>query len=124
ATIPPSNAWSLTGNAGTNPGTNFLGTTDNIAQEFRVNNQRAFRLEPGAIPNIIGGYSGNNVTSGAVGATISGGGNNSNVNRVTDDFGTVTGGFDNQAGDNGGTTSDRRFATVAGGVQNTAAGYA
>jgi hypothetical protein len=51
--------WSLTGNAGTNPGTNFLGTTDNQALEFKVNNARALRLEPNATsPNIIGGYSG------------------------------------------------------------------
>lgn len=30
--------WSLTGNSGTNPSTNFLGTTDNNALMFRVNN--------------------------------------------------------------------------------------
>lgn len=33
--------WSLTGNSGTNPSTNFLGTTDNKTLEFRVNNTRA-----------------------------------------------------------------------------------
>ncbi|MES2138329.1 MAG: tail fiber domain-containing protein [Bacteroidota bacterium] len=33
--------WSLTGNAGTVAGTNFIGTTDNISLEFRSNNQRA-----------------------------------------------------------------------------------
>lgn len=31
-------AWLLTGNASTNPATDFLGTTDNIALNFRVNN--------------------------------------------------------------------------------------
>ncbi len=31
--------WSLTGNAGTNPATNFIGTTDNKALKFRTNNQ-------------------------------------------------------------------------------------
>jgi hypothetical protein len=37
-----SNAWNLTGNAGTNPITNFLGTTDNISLRIRTNNiQRA-----------------------------------------------------------------------------------
>lgn len=30
--------WLLTGNAGTTPGTNFLGTTDNVALQFKVNN--------------------------------------------------------------------------------------
>ena len=29
--------WSLTGNAGTTPGTNFLGTTDNVDLQFRTN---------------------------------------------------------------------------------------
>ena len=38
--------WSLTGNAGTAPGTNFLGTTDNEALELRANGKRALRLEP------------------------------------------------------------------------------
>lgn len=33
-----SSGWSLTGNAGTNPSTNFLGTTDNQPLKFRTNN--------------------------------------------------------------------------------------
>jgi len=33
-----SNAWSLTGNAGTNPSSNFLGTTDSKRLVFRTNN--------------------------------------------------------------------------------------
>jgi hypothetical protein len=40
-----SNDWSLTGNAGTNPATNFIGTTD--AQDFvvRTNNTERMRVE-------------------------------------------------------------------------------
>lgn len=42
ATVPtgPTNGnfWGLTGNAGTVTGTNFLGTTDDVALQFRVNN--------------------------------------------------------------------------------------
>lgn len=38
STSSPSNAWNLTGNAGTNPGTNFLGTTDNNRLVIRTNN--------------------------------------------------------------------------------------
>lgn len=34
-------SWSLTGNSGTNPNINFVGTTDANALAFRVNNQRA-----------------------------------------------------------------------------------
>lgn len=36
-----SNGWSLTGNAGTNPATNFLGTTDNANLVFKRNNIRS-----------------------------------------------------------------------------------
>ncbi|GEM_PF-1817248 len=112
--------WSLTGNVGTNPATNFLGTTDNQALELRVNNARALRLEPNAdSPNLIGGSSSNSVTSGVVGATIGGGGGPTDVwggpypNRVTDNYGTVGGGRGNTAGEE---------ATVGGGINNTASG--
>jgi hypothetical protein len=105
--------WSLTGNAGTDPTTNFLGTTDNAALEIRVNNARALRFEPNATsPNIIGGFSGNSATGGVVGATIGGGGASFATNRVTDDFGTVGGGRNNASGSR---------ATVGGGY-NTASG--
>ncbi len=117
--------WKLTGNAGTTPGTNFLGTTDNQALEFKVNNTRALRLEPnGTSPNIIGGYSGNSVSSGVMGATIGGGGASGNTNRVTDDYGTVGGGYNNRAGDNAGATNDAPYATVGGGWGNNASGRA
>jgi len=113
--------WSLSGNAATTPGTNFLGTTDNQALEFKVNNFRVLRLEPNAAsPNIIGGFSGNSVTAGVKGATIGGGGESTGTNRVTDDYGTVGGGFNNQAGNGSGSPSDRNHATVGGGINNTA----
>ena len=125
-------AWSRVGNAGTLTGTNFLGTTDNIALEFRVNNTRALRVEPSSTsPNLIGGQAGNAVTPGVAGATIAGGGDpadgsdantNPDTNRVTDSFGTVSGGANNQAGDAAGSTTDRKYATVGGGQSNTASG--
>jgi len=71
-------------------------------------------------PNLIGGYSGNSVTAGVVGGTIGGGGASGNTNRVTDDYSTVGGGYNNQAGDNAGTTSDAAYATVGGGFANVA----
>jgi hypothetical protein len=116
--------WSLTGNAGTTPTTNYLGTSDNAALEIKVNNTRALRLEPsGEAPNLIGGWWENYVTAGVRGATIGGGGGGEyGENRVTDDFGTVGGGVFNQAGDGIGTTSDRPNATVGGGYQNSASG--
>jgi len=83
-------------------------------------------------PNIIGGKSGNVVTAGVVGATISGGGSASGCgnqekdpcpNRVTDYYGTVGGGAGNQAGDNAGALDDQQFTTIGGGLKNTASGY-
>ena len=68
--------WSLTGNAGTTPGTHFLGTTDATNLTLAVNGGAALRLEPDATsPNLIGGHVDNQVTAGVYGATIGGGGN-------------------------------------------------
>ncbi|MBN1139176.1 MAG: hypothetical protein JXM73_21540 [Anaerolineae bacterium] len=117
------NAWSVTGNAGTTPGANYLGTNDNQALEIKVNGLRALRLEPHSTsPNLIGGYNGNSLTGGVYGATIAGGGNSSSLNRVTDSYGAVGGGAGNQAGDSAGTVTDATYATVGGGRENTASG--
>ncbi len=77
-----------------------------------------------SIPNVIGGFSVNSVTAGVSGATIGGGGGDSasDINRVTDSYGTVGGGARNTAGDSTGEISDRPFATVAGGLANIASG--
>ena len=49
--------WGLTGNAGTNPATNFLGTTDNQALELRAGNHRPRTVrDPGrALPGLLVG---------------------------------------------------------------------
>jgi len=46
--------WSMTGNAGTNPATNFIGTTD--AQPFigKANNEQVFRFAPNSNTTVIG----------------------------------------------------------------------
>src|SRR5262245_12070379 len=100
--------WGMGGNAGTNP-TNgaFLGTTDNQPLEIKVNGVRALRIEAptnffGDIPNIVGGHSVNIVSNGFVGAVIGGGGQPGSPNRVGNDFATVVGGIANTAS---GTTS-------------------
>ena len=41
---PSTNNWSLTGNSGITPGTNFLGTTDNNDLVFKVNNIQSGRI--------------------------------------------------------------------------------
>jgi hypothetical protein len=114
--------WSLTGNSGTGP-TNFLGTSNNVALELRVNGRRALRLEPHPQgPNLVGGLELNAVTAGAFASVIGGGGDSMGTNRVTDSYGVVGGGRNNQAGDGAGTIGDRIYATVAGGNFNTASG--
>jgi hypothetical protein len=66
-------------------------------------------------PSVIGGFSGNSVTGGPIGATISGGGEFDFPNQVTGEFGTIGGGSDN-------TVGSSRHATVGGGNTNTASG--
>lgn len=117
-----SDGWSRLGNSGTT-GVNFLGTTDNQSLEVRVNNTRALRVEPDATsPNLLGGFSGNFASLGVFGGAIAGGGESTELNRVTDTFGAVGGGRGNQAGDDAGTTDDKPHATVAGGFKNRSTG--
>ena len=53
--------WSLTGNAGTVDGTNFLGTTDDKPLNFRVNNQKAGRI---STTQTFYGYQAGNTNAG------------------------------------------------------------
>lgn len=98
-------------------GGTFGSSTD--ALELYANGLRLYRMEKspgytsfGSIPNLIGGYSGNIVASGIVGATIGGGGwTGENINVVTGHFGTVSGGYHNLGG---------YYAVVSGGYNNRA----
>ncbi len=51
-------AWGLLGNASTVDGTNFIGTTDNIPVNIRVNNQKAGRISSAGM-SVIGYQAGN-----------------------------------------------------------------
>jgi hypothetical protein len=114
-----SGGWSLTGNLGTSPGMNFLGTLDNEPLELDAGGARALRLEPDSTssgaPNVIGGSSANSVTSGLIGAAISGGGGTAYPNSVSASFASIGGGANNTAGG--------QYSRVGGGYQNTASGY-
>jgi hypothetical protein len=124
--------WLVGGNSGTTPGTHFLGTSDNQPVEFKVNGQRALRLEPHTnSPNVLGGSPFNVITNGNYGAVIAGGGSSDKPNRVGGNYATVGGGAWNTAsGDlatvSGGwySTSSADLATVGGGAWNTASGTA
>jgi len=123
APTPVGHEWSQVEGHGAGTSLWWLGTTADQTLELRVNSVRALRLEPNATsPNLIGGFYGNSVTAGAYGAAIGGGGVSGYGNSVTDNYGTVGGGANNQAGNGAGTTSDRTYATVGGGATNTASG--
>ena len=125
--------WSLTGNAGTAPGVNFLGTTDNEPLTLRADGENGFQIQNASrigglnnpssefMMNVLAGWWGNVISSGVGGATISGGGQKllfgtqvtAYPNSVTGDFGTVGGGYGNTAG---------FLGVVPGGAMNVASG--
>ena len=56
--------WSLLGNSGTVDGTNFLGTTNNVPLNFKVNNQKAGRIDNTNANTFFGYQAGNSNTTG------------------------------------------------------------
>jgi trimeric autotransporter adhesin len=107
-------AWELAGNAGTNPASVYLGTSDNQALVLRVNNQRALRIEPHATsPRLIGGHFSNSITA-VPGATIGGGGNITNPNAISGSYGTISGGLANSV--------QALLGSIGGGENHIAAG--
>lgn len=134
--------WTLSGNASTNPASNFIGTTD--AQPFvvRTANARSLRLSPSSqllgttgIPitaSLVAGSAANTLLDGARGATISGGGTYEGgdpayptigPNAITDAYGSVGGGASNLAGNDDLSLINASFATVGGGVNNRASNF-
>ncbi len=112
-----------------------LGTTDNQPVEIHVDNARVMRYQPHSIsPNIAGGHPLNSLRAGVRGATIAGGGAMEDSdpppifleapNRVLSVYGTVGGGAGNEAGDDARAVTEAPFATVGGGLNNKASGYA
>lgn len=124
--------WNTSGNAGTTPAANFVGTIDNQPLQLRSFNTAGFQLQYASYGNILtgitygmnilGGYWGNIISNGVVGGTIAGGGDafragiifGSSPNVVSADFGAVGGGLGNTAG---------YLSVVPGGQGNMASGY-
>lgn len=118
--------WGLFGNDFGQARGEFLGSIDDQPLDFKVNNQRALRIEyasgsSGPSPNIVGGYFGNVVSNGSVGAVIVGGGSSNSPNRVGNDFATVVGGRGNTA--SGSSSTAMGFNSVASGAYSTAIGF-
>lgn len=64
--------WSLTGNAGTNPATNFLGTSDNADLVFKVNGAERGRFTSNGAFLVGGATAGNIVNTGAWSTFVTG----------------------------------------------------
>jgi hypothetical protein len=116
AALVTGSAWALTGNSGTNPAVNFLGTTDAQPLVIRVGNQETFRFNPPG-------------ASAPAWSIQRGGGNQRGLHAVdlqsassaatqvaSGDYSVIGGGREN--------TASGSYATVGGGWFNTASGYA
>jgi endosialidase-like protein len=120
-------AWTVFGNAGTNPGTganqNYLGTADSAALTFAVNGVTAGKLTPsinGAFypPNIVFGFSENATYASTQGATIAGGGGFCGI----DDCPNIAGGDSSSIGGGYGNSAAGAASVIGGGSQNLATG--
>ena len=120
--IADKTGWSLMGNAGTNPATNFIGTTDFVPLNFRINNENAGRID---LYNSV--YLGYQVGSGAanLGLDNTGIGSRALFSNTTGDENTAvgSGALENNTGGGGNTAIG--FGSIKGGsgYSNTANGY-
>ncbi len=95
---PTSNDWHINGNSGTMDGTNFLGTTDNVPLNFRLNNQKAGRIDNTNANAFFGYLAGNNNTSGTQNTFV---GQQAGFNNTTGVWNTFVGdsaGYSNTSG--------------------------
>jgi len=139
------NSWSLTGNAGTIAGTNFIGTTDNVELMFMVNNVLAGRTGKGSFSNTSFGaksqpITGTGLFNAAFGtlasAMLSSGAKNTDIGYEAG-FNNLTGNFNTRVGEGANiwdTSSSYNavlgtealnyssLAKIAGGGYNTALG--
>lgn len=116
-----SNAWLTTGNSGTINGTHFIGTTDNIPLNFRVNNIQAGRIAANG-PTFLGYQAGlsntalSNTGIGAQALFSNLTGNNNTSIGVESLYSNTTGASNTASG------VESLYSNTTGGV-NTASGY-
>jgi trimeric autotransporter adhesin len=123
-------AWGVTGNIGTNTGTDFIGTTDNKALVFKTNNILSGKIDPGPNNVFFGQSAGAAITSGVnntfighiAGAADSSGSNNLFVGHFAGNANTR--GSENvfmgqDAGRNNTTGNLNTFVGEDAGIENT-----
>src|ERR1017187_500573 len=98
--------WSILGNSGTVDGTNFLGTTDNVPLNLRVNNQKAGRIDNTNANTFFGYQAGNSNTTGIQNTFI---GQQAGYNNLTGYWNTFVG--------------DSAGYSTTSGYRNTSIGY-
>jgi trimeric autotransporter adhesin len=103
------NAWKTKGNAGTDTAVNFIGTTDNTALIFRVNNTKAGRIE-----SLSGGYNGNTFFGLGTGED--------NTGRLNTAVG-YTALYENTTGDYNTALGSHALRYNETGIENTAMGF-
>ncbi len=126
ASIPVA-GWALTGNAGTNPATNFIGTTDNQPLVLKANSAAALTLSSASnSTNVLGGSSFNSISPGVRGTVVLGGGASplsepgfsllrTEPNFATGNYAAVIGGLSNRA-------ATASYAAIVGGIGNDVSG--
>jgi trimeric autotransporter adhesin len=117
------NGWSVSGNAGTNPSTNFIGTTDNVSLRFKVNNVFAGEISPLTNNMFFGLASGNTTGTGGFNTGV---GINALQSLTTGVSNTATGYHSlslNTSGYNNTAYGYETLATNTTGVNNTAIGW-
>jgi len=123
STVGANGGWSITGNAGTVDGTNFVGTTDDIPFNIRVNNQKAGRIDRALFNTFFGYQTGNSNTTG--GANTFMGYHAGNAN--TTGFGNTATGhralYSNTEGYNNNAFGYQALFSNTTGDENVATGY-
>ncbi|HEY5909899.1 MAG TPA: tail fiber domain-containing protein [Verrucomicrobiae bacterium] len=114
--------WHIGGNAGTTPGTDFLGTTDNQPLTFKVNNYPTLVLGTGNTMAM-----GGNSASGANAAALGFGNTASGVNAMALGINSIASGGYSRAFGNGATASGVSATAIGSGIAagdwSTAMGY-
>ena len=109
--------WALTGNVGTTPADNYLGTADNQPLELRVNGRRALRIQGTPAQDtifgasLVGGFHGNTINS-SLGSVIAGGGSGVFPNSISSSSTSAIGGGQGNAVEGG------HNSVIAGGDSN------
>ena len=89
--IASNSSWSLGGNTGTNATTHFIGTTDNVALQFRVRSKQAGKIDSASAHTFLGFKAGlNTMPNARINTAI---GFNAYVNNTFGNANTIVGGY-------------------------------